>query len=302
MLGPLGVFLAIVALVQFSQVMFSRRLPEARALAGVCLLVVLATVLGADWVVHPAAGMLLGFVGSQGFRRGSWRQPALLIGVLLAVGLSVLGAGWVLYPMAVMVALSLMSGGDRGRPPNAERRELKAQRRQALGAEAGGARFEQAAPAEAVPVMAQADRGGPARHQEVPPPDAVQAMGQDHRLPGDVRARLVALDLRTREALTYLQSNGQVSSEAAYLARAIREEYAPTAVQAYLKLPRSQAETAPLPGGRTGGELLREQLDLLLSAVQDLLGGALKASGQELLTHQRFLEERFGRGSGDLKV
>ncbi|MFC4636755.1 hypothetical protein [Deinococcus hohokamensis] len=301
MLGVLGVFLAIVALVQWSRVLFSGRTVDPRAIVGVSLLVALATVLGAAWVVHPAAGMLLGFVGSQGFRRGPWRRPALLMGVLLAFGLSALGAGWVLYPMAFMVALALMTGGGRRRPSKAERRQLKAQRRHALSAEAGGERFEQPAPAEAVPVGARVERPR-AEPRQAAPLDAVQAMGQDTRLPGDVRARLLALDLRTREALTYLQSSGQVSSEAAYLARAIREEYAPTAVQAYLKLPRSQAETAPLPGGRTGGELLREQLDLLLSAVQDLLSGALKASGQELLTHQRFLEERFGRGGGDLKV
>ncbi|MFC4425477.1 hypothetical protein [Deinococcus navajonensis] len=301
MLGFLGVVLAIVALVQFSRVMFSRRSPEPRAVVVAILLVVLATMLGSAWVVHPAAGMLLGFVGSQGFRRGPWRRPALVLGVMLALGLSVLGASWVLYPMVFMVAMALMTGAGRRGSSKAERRQFREQR-QALTAEAGGERFQPPASAGAVPVMAQAERASPAQRPATAPLDPVQALGQDSRLPGDVRARLVALDLRTREALTYLHNNGQVSSEAAYLARAIREEYAPTAVQAYLKLPRSQAETAPLTGGRTGGELLREQLDLLLSAVQDLLGGALKASGQELLAHQRFLEERFGRGGGDLKV
>ncbi|MFD1730418.1 hypothetical protein ACFSC4_03815 [Deinococcus malanensis] len=58
----------------------------------------------------------------------------------------------------------------------------------------------------------------------------------------------------------------------------------------------------PLQNGKTGGELLREQLDLLLRAVQELLGGALQASSQDLLTHQRFLEERFGTGGKDLKI
>lgn len=120
-------------------------------------------------------------------------------------------------------------------------------------------------------------------------------------------AALVALNLRIKEALAQLHGLGQQGSESGYLARAIREEYVPTAVNGYLKLPSTRADSVPIEGDRTGRDLLREQLDLLLDAVQDILDTTLRAGARELLTHQRFLEDCFGRSadttpSGELKV
>lgn len=73
-------------------------------------------------------------------------------------------------------------------------------------------------------------------------------------------------------------------------------------MQAYLKLPPTLANVEPLEDGKTGRDLLREQLDLLLGGVQDLLGTALRSGGRELLTHGRFLEAKFRKARGDLEV
>ncbi|ACO46038.1 hypothetical protein DEDE109153_02145 [Deinococcus deserti] len=313
-LNWLALPLAIFAVIYFSSVMFRSQGTSARTVVRASGLVVLAALLGADWVVHPAAGMLLGFFGSQAFGKWHKRRAALFTGLLAALVFSALGAQWIMYPLAVMAAFWLLSQGSSGsrrhhRQPSGaagalpehtggqmwpgERNWLSPEGEvSTVRATTANTSKRKAEPSHST--AKAAPLGGPA--------SALEALYRNEGLPADIRAQLVALDLRTKEVLTHLQAGGQTSSEGAYLAQAIREDYAPTAVQAYLKLPSVQAEVTPLQDGKTGGELLREQLDLLLGAVQELLGGALKVSSQDLLTHQRFLEERFGTRSEDLKV
>ncbi|CAM3643750.1 hypothetical protein DEFR109230_06680 [Deinococcus frigens] len=327
-----------LALALFVSVLFSGRGRQWEAVAFASALLLLLAVLGADWDVHPAAGMLLYYFGSAAY--GTWqrRWPALLAALGASVLFMLAGAGWMIYPLAVMVmiwlftaAFSFVGRGNRspgGSTPPA-----------ALPEHAGGFSFTRHWPSqkgrEKVPA-AQAQSKVPLS-KTAAASDPYTDWMRDSRLPGEARAQLVALNLRTREALTHLCGLGQQGSEAQYseaqyseaqyseaqyseaqyseaqyseaqyLARAIREEYVPTAVNSYLKLPRTRADTDPIEGGKTGRDLLREQLDLLLDAVQSIIDTSLKAGGREMLTHQRFLEDRFGksaeaRQADDLKV
>lgn len=310
--------LAGVALAFWASAIFARRGRDWQAVAAVAGALVLLAVLGASWVVHPAAGMLLGFLGSRAFHRWNEHWPALLAGLIGGAFFMALGASWLIFPLFVMgivwlstAAFTFKKGGNTPRldapkgasalPEQAggfplagfgrrgEQVEARAERRQARRPWKDG----QQGPPQAAPTSA-------------PPspqlPGSLAAYLRDARLPGEARAQIAALDLRTREALTHLDHLGQQGSEAAYLARAVRDEYVPTAVQAYLKLPPTLANTQPLEGGKTGRDLLREQLDILLNAVQDILGAALRSGGQDLLTHQRFLEEKFRKARGDLDL
>ena len=294
--------LAGVALAHFASVLFSRRGKQPADVARASGILMLLAVLGATWVVHPAAGMLLGAFASRALGRRRDDRPA-LVAVLVSAGLfSVLGAGWVIYPLAVLAIIWLSTGMisagrrvdtglDEGSPV------------QALPRQAGGVPVFPASPQWSESVMPAAyvppRQHQPERAQEVDPFTALQF---DSRLPGDVRAQLVALDLRTREALIHLQAQGRPGSEAEYLARTIREQYAPDSVRAYLNLPRTRADVTPIQDGKTGRDLLMEQLDILLGAVQEILDSTLKAGGQELLTHQRFLEDKFRKPKTDLEV
>ncbi|PNY82777.1 hypothetical protein CVO96_00435 [Deinococcus koreensis] len=311
LLGPLDWIvhpLAGVALAHFASVIFTRRGKQPAYVAHASGILALLAVLGATWVVHPAAGMLLGAFASRAFRRRRDDRPA-LVAVLLSAGLFMLmGAGWVIFPLAVMAMLALMGGMmAAGRRDAAERGEGTPV--QALPRQAGGLPLGTfGAEPEPVPVaqrVAQASAAQPSSAQSSPvqsQTDPFTALQLDARLPGEVRAQLVALDLRTREALTHLKAQGQGGSEAEYLARTIREQYAPDSVGAYLKLPRTRADVTPIEGGKTGKDLLMEQLDLLLTAVQDILDRTLRSGGQELLTHQRFLEDKFRKVKPDLDV
>ncbi|MBB5295186.1 hypothetical protein [Deinococcus metallilatus] len=308
MVHPLAAF----ALMFWASVIFGRRGREWQAVALAAGVVVGLAALGADWVVHPAAGMLLGFFGSRAFHRWRERWPALLAGLVAGVFFMALGAGWLIFPLAVMGMIWLFTAAltwssEKNAAPLGAPPSVSALPEQGGGFPLGnfGSRAEKVA---AKAARREARRQAKARLETPPPapapaaPDLFISYLRDERLPGEARAQLAALNLRTREALAYLDSLGQSGSEAAYLARAVRDEYAPTAVQAYLKLPPTLAGTAPLQDGKTGRDLLREQLDLLLNAVQDILNTTLQAGGQELLTHQRFLEDRFRKARRDLEV
>lgn len=314
--------LAGFALALWGSVIFSSRGRHAAQVGRAAAVILLLAVLGAEWVVHPAAGMLLGFFGSRAFSR--WREhwPALLVGLISGAFFMALGAAWLIFPLFVMGVIWLTTAGFTAQPGRSQQAGAAPAAPQALPGQAGGfpmGRFwTWPDPAEARAgrreARRQAKRAKKARKQQrevsdlpappaLPSPaDGLTVLVRDERLPGEARAQLAALDLRTREALTHLEALGQQGSEAAYLARAVRDEYAPGAVQAYLKLPPTLANTQPLQEGKTGRDLLRDQLDILLNAVQDILGTALRSGGQELLTHQRFLEEKFGKPERDLEV
>ncbi|WP_102127363.1 hypothetical protein [Deinococcus planocerae] len=318
--------LAGVALAFWGSVIFSRRGRQWRSVALAAGLIVLLAALGANWVVHPAAGMLLGFFGSRAFgnvHSPKWRRrwPGLVAGLVAAVFFMALGAGWLIFPLSVMAVIWLFTAMAAPRAPEPAR--LEAPGVAALPEQAGGLPMghlsghwtehaEARADRRAARRQAKRARREQERREEAvpaaPPPPvpdpapSLAAYVRDERLPGEARAQLAALDLRTKEALTHLEASGQGGSEAAYLARAVRDEYAPTAVQAYLKLPPTLANVEPLEQGKTGRDLLHEQLNLLLNGVQDILGTALHSGGRELLTHGRFLEDKFRKPRGDLDV
>ncbi|ALW88982.1 hypothetical protein [Deinococcus actinosclerus] len=282
-LGPLAWMVhvaAAFAIAFFAQSVFGPKGREAPVVLRALIPVVLLTVLGAGWLPHPVAGMLIGYFGSRAFGRWGSARGGLLAALGGAVLMIGLGASWLIFPLFFMALGWLASGGPaRGRRAQAAREERPAE----LSAQAGGT----PAPAPATPAVGE----GP-----------LAAYLADARLPAQARAQLVALNLRTQEALTLLRDQGLEGTEGFFVARAIREEYAPEAVQAYLKLPRSLADTGVIEGGKTGAALLTEQLELLLDGVQDIIAGSLKSGGQALVTHGRFLRERFAKAEQDLRV
>ncbi|GGL73592.1 hypothetical protein GCM10010840_09590 [Deinococcus aerolatus] len=306
-----------MALGLFSVVLFSGRGRRWEAVAFASALLLVLAVLGAGWVAHPAAGMLLGYFGSTAF--GHWRRrwPALLAALVASGFFMLAGATWLVFPLSVMGLIWLLTAAFSfvNRPAkalDASSTSSVSKSPAGLPEHAGGfpcgSCFGDRGREKEAFASTQSQRTVPRSSADAPAPsDPYTNWMRDSRLPGEARAQLVALNLRTKEALAQLHGLGQQGSEAGYLARAIREEYVPTAVNGYLKLPRTRADSVPIEGDKTGRDLLCEQLDLLLHAVQDIIDTTLQVGGRELLTHQRFLEDRFGRPaettpSGELKV
>ncbi|GGR85812.1 hypothetical protein [Deinococcus sedimenti] len=283
-LGPLSWMVqvgAAFAIAFFAQSVFSSRGRHGRTVIRAMIPVVVLTLLGAAWLPHPIAGILIGYFGSRAFGHWGEARSGLLAAALSAAALMALGASWLMFPLFFMALGWLASGG-----PSRGRRRVRAPKVEdkpaELPAQAGGTPVQVAAPAVGegplAPYLA------------------------DGRVPAQARAQLVALNLRTQEALALLKDQGLEGTEGFFVARAIREEYAPEAVQAYLKLPRSLADTGVIQDGKTGAALLTEQLELLLDGVQEIIAGSLQSGGQALLTHGRFLRERFAKVEQDLRV
>ena len=71
-------------------------------------------------------------------------------------------------------------------------------------------------------------------------------------------------------------------------------DYLPSALQAYLNLPRAYATLHKMPNGKTADEVLDDQLTLLSSKMDEVADAVHKKDSDALLANGRFLEEKFG--------
>jgi hypothetical protein len=71
-------------------------------------------------------------------------------------------------------------------------------------------------------------------------------------------------------------------------------DYLPSALQAYLNLPRAYAALHKMPNGKTADDVLNDQLTLLASKMDEVADAVHKKDSDALLANGRFLEEKFG--------
>ena len=71
-------------------------------------------------------------------------------------------------------------------------------------------------------------------------------------------------------------------------------DYLPSALQAYLSLPRAYAALHKMPNGKTANDVLGDQLTLLETKMNEVADAVHKKDSDALLANGRFLEEKFG--------
>ena len=71
-------------------------------------------------------------------------------------------------------------------------------------------------------------------------------------------------------------------------------DYLPSALQAYLNLPRAYAALHKMANGKTADDVLNDQLTLLSSKMGEVADAVHKKDSDALLANGRFLEEKFG--------
>ncbi|WP_424951364.1 hypothetical protein [Deinococcus sp.] len=258
------------------------------------------SVLGAGWAIFPVMGLGLAWLLKVVFSGELLRlsEPGQVAAArsfaASPAALPAQGGGEAFFMGA---GLETDTGSAQTTPERvAARAERKMQRRVA--------KLERKAEKLGVPLRVSLEQPVP----EPAPPPAIRAphdllaLSRDERLPESARARLGALHFRCREALIYLKDREQDGAGPGFLLRQIEADYAPEAVQAYLKLPPSLAGVTLLQDDKTGQDLLCEQLDLLLKAVQDIMQDAAQAGSQHLLAHRRFLRDRLAKPNDDLKL
>jgi len=116
------------------------------------------------------------------------------------------------------------------------------------------------------------------------------------KVPGTVSARIDKVAGIVRDTVPRLDNLGPGSLEAHNVLRTATS-YLPEAVNAYLRLPRSFADSRPVSGGKTSLTVLCDQLDLLGSKMGDVFDAVCRADADALIAHGRFLAEKFGSGT-----
>lgn len=112
-------------------------------------------------------------------------------------------------------------------------------------------------------------------------------------LPAVVRSRAARVTRLVRQTLPRLESLG-LGSYDSYSVVATATDYLPEAIGAYLRLPRDWADSRPVDNGKTPLLLLVDQLDLLGATMEKIYDAANSTDAAALITHGRFLQERFG--------
>ena len=87
-----------------------------------------------------------------------------------------------------------------------------------------------------------------------------------------------------------------------YLIRHTALDYLPSALSAYIALPRLYAERRPAVNGRTPHDVLLEQLDLMDTRMHEAYDAMITHDTERLAENGRFLADRFGKSALRLDV
>ena len=109
----------------------------------------------------------------------------------------------------------------------------------------------------------------------------------------DILARVESI---RRQVLVMLERSPDRGSgdPTVYLIRQTALDYLPSALSAYVEMPRLYAERRKVAGGRTAHDVLLEQLDLMDARLQEAYEAMIAHDSDRLLENARFLADRFG--------
>lgn len=121
------------------------------------------------------------------------------------------------------------------------------------------------------------------------------------RVPDLVARRVKYISNSIADSLRRADSLGEGSHEVFGLVKTATD-YLPTALQAYLDLPRHYADRKVVKDGKTPLVILVEQLDLLIKKMDEIAEAVNRADSDKLIAHGRFLDEKFGRDGKGLDI
>lgn len=138
----------------------------------------------------------------------------------------------------------------------------------------------------------------------IDPDDVRRSLAETQRrikgkVPQEVAQRVQHIASTITDTLPKADALGDGSNQLFGLARTATD-YLPTALQAYLDLPRTYADRKVVSEGKTSLGLLIEQLDLLSDQIDQIAEAVYRADTDKLVAHGRFLAERFGKGGLNL--
>jgi len=120
------------------------------------------------------------------------------------------------------------------------------------------------------------------------------------RVAPDIYATVVSI----RDAIAYtLDHTGDMQTDPdIYAVRQTALTYLPEALSKYMSLPRAYAERQMVEGNKTAHDILLDQLRLMETKVHEVADSVIERSSQRLVTHGRFIADRFGESALDAQV
>jgi hypothetical protein len=114
------------------------------------------------------------------------------------------------------------------------------------------------------------------------------------RVPGDIIAKVSSIQDTILALLPRVESL-PAGSEDLFIVQRTALEYLPTALEAYLNLPKAYATLKPVEGTKTASQVLLDQLTLIDAKMHEVSDNIAKNDSDKLLANGRFLAEKFGR-------
>jgi hypothetical protein len=112
-------------------------------------------------------------------------------------------------------------------------------------------------------------------------------------LPTSIRTKVQQIEHRANELLAR-SGPGALAGEDRALAQRALSDYLPQALKAYRALPPGSGDWAVTAGGKTGVQMLEEQLELIEQSLRQIEVRIWRSGAEQMLAQQRFLEQRFG--------
>lgn len=119
------------------------------------------------------------------------------------------------------------------------------------------------------------------------------------RVPLEIGRKVSTIATTINEILPRADALG-AGSPGQYVLVQCATDYLPTALQAYLDLPRAYADRQVVADGKTPRALLSEQLDVLARQIKEIADAVNRADSDKLIANGRFLAEKFGHGPLDI--
>jgi hypothetical protein len=136
-------------------------------------------------------------------------------------------------------------------------------------------------------------------HSGWDPGDVRKALGEQMktiggRVPDEVVAKVSSIQDTILTLLPRVERL-PAGSEDLFIVQRTALEYLPTALEAYLNLPKAYATLKPVENGKTASQVLLDQLTLLEGKMSEISDDIARNDSDRLLANGRFLAEKFGR-------
>lgn len=108
---------------------------------------------------------------------------------------------------------------------------------------------------------------------------------------------------RIEQAILDILSDSKAAGDQPFQLHIVRQtvnDYLPTLIQTYAKLPKAFARMHPVRNGKTAQQLVDDQLRLIETELNNILLDLSKNDAQALIVHGEFLKKKLDSGAEDL--